>query len=160
MPVTEVAVFQLVELDTLQSEPVISLLARGIRNQITYSSTPVYLSAEAMASIERHKESIRNGINTEVMTRLVPTHVTFKGLVHPAIAQKFVAAEGPESAKDIFVPTNWMYAAIDGHGEGHRISAYGTETGVEVLTAAENVTDTVVLKWAHSFRADSTTQVV
>ncbi|KAG6836790.1 hypothetical protein H0H93_003211 [Arthromyces matolae] len=185
MPVTEIATFSVVEPDTLHSEPIASLLEQGIRSQINFSSQPVYLFTEVTnersvylisgwGSIDQHMESTKSQVNQEVMSVLVPKHLGFNGLVHPAIdfttfpsdvavvvIQRFEVADGADSVKDLFTSAKWVHSGVDEHNGGHRISAYGSLEGAEVLKTAEGVVTeaTVVLKRAVSFEVDGGKQV-
>ncbi|KAG6915740.1 hypothetical protein DXG01_010037 [Tephrocybe rancida] len=188
MPVTEIATFQLIAPYNLQSDPLAALLGRGIRNQITYSSTPVYLFTEVSdpssvylisgwESITRHHESGGSAENQEVMKEMVPKCVAFKGLVHPSIdfstfpsdvstvvVERYgVGQEGSDATKDIFAPAQWSHSGVDENNEEYRIYAYNSQESVAVLEAAgkvEGVKGVAVLKRAVSFGVDGTTQVV
>ncbi|KAG6833102.1 hypothetical protein H0H87_011513 [Tephrocybe sp. NHM501043] len=185
MPVTEIATFQVLAPKDLHSEPIASLLTRGIHNQITYSSTPVYLFTESSdassiylisgwPSIERHHESGGSDVNKEVMSQLVPTYVTFRGLAHPSIdfgtfpsdvsvvvVEKGV--EASEAIKGVFATAQWAHSEIDENNEHYRLSAYGPAEAVAILEAAgkvEGVKGVAVLKRAISFGVGGTRQVV
>ncbi|KAG6825704.1 hypothetical protein H0H92_002762 [Tricholoma furcatifolium] len=181
MPVTEIATFQLLAPNNLQSEPFASILARGIHNQISYSSTPVYLFTEASdassiylisgwISIERHQESGASDVNKDVMAQLVPQYVSFRGLVHPSIdfntfpsdVSVVVMEKGEEAkgaAKEISSSAKWVQYGVDENGETYRISAYGPEQGVAVLEASSGAKGVTLLKRAASFAADGSRHV-